>query len=45
MNSLPKPTSGGPEKTNYLPKDSIAKKGGMTTLGYLIKLSSCFTQA
>ena len=34
MNSLPKPTSGAPENTNYLPKDSITKKGGMTKLSY-----------
>lgn len=42
MNSLPKPTSGAPEKTNYLPKGSIAKKGGMTMLGYRQALGGKF---
>ena len=42
MNSLPKPTSGAPEKTNYLPKDSITKKGGMTMLGYRQALGGKF---
>ena len=42
MNSLPKPTSGAPENTNYLPKDSITKKGGMTKLSYRQALGGKF---